>query len=115
MSKNEIRKRYVLFIVSLFFQLGLRVGELSALKWEDIDFIEKRIHIHRMETNCETSNNKLKRTIVNYTTCKSEYGDRILPLSDYAIELFNKIKFFNDEHYSKNDFIFINDNDKQTI
>lgn len=100
--------------ILLLFQLGLRVGELSALKWEDIDFTEKTIHIHRMETNCETSNNKLKRTIVNYTKCKSSYGDRTLPLSNYAIELFNKIKSFNNEHHYNNEFVFINDNGRMT-
>jgi integrase len=93
--------------------LGLRVGELSALKWEDIDFKNKTIHIHRMETNGENGS-KLQRVIVEHTKCKSSYGDRTLPLSNYAIELFNKIKSFNDEHYLKNDFIFINDNGRMT-
>ena len=36
--------------IFLLFKLGLRIGELVALKWEDIDTDSMEIHIHRMET-----------------------------------------------------------------
>ncbi len=100
--------------ILILFQLGLRVGELSALKWSDIDYNDKSIHIQRMETNGLNANNKTIRVVKEHTKGKSETGNRILPLSDYVIELFNKIKSFNNAHYSKNDFIFINGNGRMT-
>ena len=105
---NESTKGYAVF---LNFKLGLRIGELSALKWEDIDYDDNTIHIHRMETDEENENEKLTMCVVEYTKAKSEFGDRFLPLSKYELELFNRIKKFNNENGFNSEYIFINEND----
>lgn len=96
--------------ILILFQLGLRIGELSALKWCDIDYKDKSIHIRRIETDRHTANSKTIRAVEEHTKGKSETGDRILPLSEYVIDLFNKIKAFNKSHNLKDDYIFQNDN-----
>jgi integrase len=78
-----------------------------ALKWSDIDWEAREIHIHRMESRVEDENGKLKVAICEYTKKKSPAGDRYLPLSDYEINLFQTVKHINEEAgYAEGDFIF---------
>lgn len=101
------------YAILLTFKLGLRIGELSALKWEDIDYKNRTIHIHRMETD-EEVDGKLKPVIVDYTKCKSEYGDRYLPISNDDIQLLNEVKKFNLSNSYKSDYIFVNKGNRMT-
>ena len=59
------------YVVFLLFKLGLRIGEVVALKWSDIDWEDREIHIHRMESLIEDKNEKLNVTICEYTKKKS--------------------------------------------
>jgi integrase len=99
------------YAIFLLFKLGLRIGELVALKWSDIDYSTNELHIHRMESMVNETDEKLIPAVVEYTKRKSPYGDRFLPLGDYEILLFQKIKQINYlNNYSDDDFIFCNDN-----
>ena len=66
------------------FELGLRVGELAALQWSDINFENETIFIQRME---DSSGN-----VVDYEKSDSEAGYRELDLSDEIIDIFKRIK-----------------------
>ena len=89
------------------FKLGLRIGEAVALKWSDIDWESRKIHIHRIESLVEDENGNLKVTICEYTKKKSPAGDRYLPLSNYEINLFQTVKRINEEAgYADGEFIF---------
>lgn len=104
------------YAISLLFKLGLRIGELCALTWEDIDLETSEIHIHRMETLAEDSNQKMYATVVPYTKKKSAYGDRFLPLGEYELEIFEKIKKINEKNNFKDgDFIFCDENGRTKI
>ena len=109
-SLNERTNGYAILLT---FKLGLRIGELSALKWSDIDYKDKTIHIHRMETDDELDGH-LKPIVVEYTKCKSEYGDRYLPLSDDDMKLLNNVKKFNMNYGYNSDYIFINNGERMT-
>ena len=103
------------YVVFLLFKLGLRIGEAVALKWSDIDWETREIHIHRMESRMEDENGKLKVVIVEYTKKKSPAGDRYLPLSDYEINLFQTIRQINEEAgYCDDDFIFCDEEGRTT-
>ena len=96
-----------MYAIHLLFRLGLRIGELVALKWEDIDYTAKEIHIHRMETKTENDFLKEVPVIAEYTKKKSPYGDRFLPLDDYDLSLFDRVKSINKRNgYEEGDFIF---------
>jgi integrase len=104
------------YAICLLFKLGLRIGELCALQWGDIDNETNEIHIHRMETQDEDLNGVLHPVVVPYTKKKSTYGDRFLPLSEYECDILEKVKIINHEYgYKEDDFIFCDENGRTKI
>ncbi|EHE96286.1 tyrosine-type recombinase/integrase [Enterocloster citroniae] len=79
------------------FELGLRVGELSALRWPDINFVNETVFIQRME---DSSGN-----VVDYVKSDSEAGYRELDLSDELIQIFKRIKR---ESRVLSEYVFVN-------
>ena len=60
-----------------------------------------------METQDEDSTGKMRSVVVPYTKKKSSYGDRFLPLSEYELDIFQKVKAINEEnHFKDGEFIF---------
>lgn len=116
---NELAKyptKTQVYAIFLLFKLGLRVGEVVALKWSDIDFIDREIHINRMESREYDESKKLVPIVVEHTKKKSDSGNRFLPLSDYEISIFNTIKAINLKNsFYYNDFIFCNSCKRTTI
>lgn len=104
------------YAILLLFKLGLRIGELAALKWCDINYEAKKIHIHRMETLLENKQGELRPVVVPYTKKKSPHGDRFLALGTYELGLFKRIKEINDQFgYYDNDFIYCDINGRTKI
>lgn len=85
--------------VKVNFLLGLRVGELVALKWDDIE--DNKLHVVREEVRDQTQN---ATSVVEHTKTNR---DRFVPLVPKAIELFGKI-----DHVS--DYIFTRDGARLT-
>lgn len=117
---NEIRaypQITDMYAIFLLFKLGLRIGECVALKWEDIDYKNREIHIHRMQTIVEGNEpDSMQCQVVDYTKRKSPYGDRFLPLGEYEFELFNTIKDINSKYgYYDDGFIFCDEKGRTTI
>ena len=79
------------FGVLLALLTGMRIGEVCALKWEDISFENKTVHVgstmQRLQTLDIHSDSKT-RVVVGDT--KSQTSDRIIPLTEYAVELCKK-------------------------
>lgn len=99
-----------LMIMFNFF-VGLRIGELTALKWTDIE--KDYLYIHRSEIediklDLETGdviNNSFK--VVEYT--KSDAGDRYVFLNSEAKKILKIVKKVNFEYDRYDDgFIFLN-------
>lgn len=66
------------------FDLGLRSGEICALKWKDVDWDSRHIFIQRMEdTTCE---------VVDFVKSDSSAGYRELFLTDNVIDILNRVK-----------------------
>lgn len=94
--------------VFLLFKLGLRLGELVALKETDIDFINREIHIQRTETMRVDDNGKTEIFVVEHTKKKSIYGDRWLPLDVYSLELLKRIINTNKAYnYTDQNYLFL--------
>ena len=81
--------------VLLAFQLGIRVGELVALKWEDIDLKNNTIRICRYEEHiADVEENELKnyRYVICDNSLKGDYGERIIDLTDDALYIIDLLK-----------------------
>lgn len=96
-------KVYVLSPLALIFQFqtGMRIGEICALKYEDIE-TEDEIHVQRMVRRDE-------KTVVEHT--KTDAGDRYIILTDEAKKIIKTCKDYQENiGVSSKDYIFsIND------
>lgn len=64
---------------------GLRIGELLALKWKDIDFVNKTITVNKNAVVSKVvDGDESHYVIINQPSTKTLSGDRIIPLSDIA-------------------------------
>ena len=92
---NNLSDRNLGILVCLF--TGIRIGEICALKWDDISFTEKHIKIQRtmQRIQCDEVERKTKIII---TTPKSKCSLRTIPLPDIVIERIEK-DFQNREGY----------------
>lgn len=75
---------------------GIRIGELCALLWSDIDIKEKTLYINKTMLRIQrTSDSKINRTEVVVTTPKSEDSKRIIPIPESLVKIlmtFNRNK-----------------------
>ena len=76
------------YVICLIIYTGLRVSELCALKWKDVDVTNKRITVNK---NVSVIYVDGKRTLCEQATTKSGKS-RYVPLNNKAIELLNKQK-----------------------
>ena len=77
---------------------GIRIGELCALKWEDIHFDTRTMHIgktlQRIRTFQDIGKEKavphVTGTKITITSPKSNHSDREIPIPDYLLELLQR-------------------------
>mgnify|MGYP002508153721 FL=1 len=65
---------------------GLRLGEICALKWQDIDLERKMLHVNSTVQRI-TMDGKETRTVLLEGEPKSVYSKREIPLSDELVKL----------------------------
>lgn len=70
---------------------GLRLGELCALRWSDIDFINKTLTIKRTVQRLYVENGSKKTTLVE-TSPKSAHSKREIPLQNTIVTLLMNYK-----------------------
>lgn len=93
------------------FYMVLRIAELQALKWTDIE--DNYIHIQRQRLASNEMNDDLSFTAISYENEEhikgyTEQGYRYIPLVPKAIEILEKVKKLN----PSGEYIFM-DNDRQ--
>lgn len=81
------------------FYLGLRVGELVALKWSDLE--ENNLHVMREEFRNQETN---EVSIADHT---KTHTDRYIPVTQDAFAIFYRI--YKRDNPEKDDFIFRRD------
>lgn len=78
----------------LVFQTGVRVGELSALKFEDLGNNGRTLHIQRTEINYKDVEAN-KRVCEAREYPKTEAGDRYLIIPEMTLEIIEAIRALN--------------------
>ena len=96
------------YAILLLWVLGLRIGELTALKWSDIDYDAKEVHIQRMESRGDDN----RPEILDHCKGNSPTADRFLPISDYEINLFAQIRKLNKRCGFESEYVFMGYNYK---
>lgn len=77
--------------VSLSMYMGLRIGELCALKWEDIDLEKRVITVRKTIQRIQVRNGK-RRTKLIITEPKSANSMREIPIPECLVKLLEKFK-----------------------
>ena len=83
------------FGILLSLCMGLRIGELCGLKWGDVDFQHKILHIRRSVQRI-TSTNGNRKTKVVISTPKSETSFRDIAIPDSLMEYFKMFRYETD-------------------
>ena len=99
-------------MILLNFHLGLRIGELVALKWSDIE--DDYIHIQRMEQTDYKIVNKDDGSLFTQSNgykvaehTKSSAGDRFVYLNSNAKAILNKIKYISQHGIEKTNMHYL--------
>ncbi len=72
--------------VLLCYATGLRLGEVCSLKWEDIDFDQRIIHINRTVQRIAVAGGDAKTALLE-SLPKSASSMREIPASDYIMQV----------------------------
>ena len=79
------------FPTLLSLYTGMRLGEVCALKWSDIDWEKKTITVRRTaQRTARFENGTGKRTVLLIGTPKSKRSHRILPIPDFLFVMLQK-------------------------
>lgn len=92
-------------LISLYS--GLRLGEICALKWKNIDFKENTIFVEHTMQRIQVSNENKKTNIV-ITSPKTISSYRKVPISSFLIDILKKFKT-NDSSFvlSTSEILFV--------
>lgn len=78
--------------VVLIMYTGLRISEALGLKWSDVDFGNKCLHVRRNLSRVKDRVKDDGSTVLVETTLKKDASRRTIPLSERAIEVLTYLK-----------------------
>ena len=79
------------FGIMLSLCMGLRIGEICGLKWEDVDFQHKILHIRRTVQRITSANGNRKTKIV-ISAPKSATSFRDIAIPDFLLHYFRMFR-----------------------
>ena len=85
--------------VLLTLYTGLRIGELCALKWENVDFGNKCLYIRKSLNRAERNDGSGKKTMMVECEPKTKKSKRIIQLPDFIIKILRKLKSESNSQY----------------
>ena len=79
---------------------GLRIGEICALKWKDISIPDRYVSISStMQRLRNTDSDQTAKTSIRVSSPKSDSSVRVIPLSDYLVDLCSQWPEMDPEAY----------------
>ena len=78
----------------LLLYSGLRVGELCALTWSDIDFSERTIRVNKnaVEVREKDGNGKTRSVLTTQNSTKTRSGMRTIPMTEKAFTALSELQ-----------------------
>lgn len=95
-DKINIRKLGIL----LCLYVGLRVGEICALKWENIDLNNKELKVRYTVQRVKNDNPNIDtKTILILSSPKSKTSERTIPIPDFLVELLKEFQLPSEYYF----------------
>ena len=93
---ENINSRNIGLLISLYS--GIRIGELCALRWEDVDFKKNCLTINKtiQRVYIKDKNKNISKVII--TTPKTKNANREIPINKEFLEILKKVKS-DKKHY----------------
>lgn len=88
--------------VILALYTGMRIGEICGLKWSDIDFETRLIHVQRTVMRVTDENALEKRTVVVEDHPKTAESNRFIPMTNHLCTYLLQLKESNRSNYIVN-------------
>lgn len=116
-QQEKLLKASYLYRYGAFIRLtlctGVRLGELLALKWEDIDFDKKELHIRRSLSRSNNYDRRINNaTSIYFDEPKTEKSKRTIPLPQNALEDLLRWQIKQQNEVGKVEFIITDRNGK---
>ena len=86
---NNLSSKNIGLLISLYS--GIRIGELCALKWEDIDFKKSLIYINKTMQRIYIKGKDNNTSKIIITSPKTKNANREIPINKNFLELLKKI------------------------
>ena len=102
LDSNNMREFGIVFVLFT----GLRIGELCALQWKDVDLEKQIIRVRKTLARIKSKEKGRLKTKVIIDTPKTETSVRDVPIHDELMPYLRKLKANNNEEY----FILTNTN-----
>ena len=87
---ENINSRNIGLLISLYS--GIRIGELCALRWEDIDFKKNCVTINKTIQRVYIKDKEKNISKVIITTPKTKNANREIPINKNFLEILKKVK-----------------------
>lgn len=100
---NNLTSRNIGILLSLYS--GIRIGELCALQWKDIDFKNNKLIISKTIQRIYIKEKDKNISKIIITSPKTKNANREIPINKGFIEFFKKIK-------SDNEYYILSNNEK---
>lgn len=95
MNYVKFNKNFSTLGVALSLYTGLRIGELCALKWENIDIEKRTLTVKNTIQRIQNFDGKQKTKVI-ITEPKSRTSKRIIPIPDCLIPMLKELKVRKD-------------------
>ncbi|MEG0379165.1 MAG: tyrosine-type recombinase/integrase, partial [Eubacterium sp.] len=76
--------------IKLALYSGMRVSEITALRWQDIDFVNGFIHVYHSFQRIKIDNKGSSKTMLFFGVPKSEKSIRNIPMNDILLDSLKK-------------------------
>ena len=83
--------------IFISLQTGLRIGEVCALSWNDIDFEKRILKVRHTVARVCDSKSKMSKLIIDNPKTQASY--REIPISDKLVDTLNNFKQMSDSEY----------------
>ena len=85
--------------VALCLNTGMRIGEICALTWADIDFSNAVLHVRRTIQRIKNPEGGVPKTIITITEPKSRRSSRDIPIPGFLIPALREIACDDDCYF----------------